>query len=194
MKRILAGVALVALATSTWAAPVVVAGKQYNVTGKIGVKAVGKCYGHSVAGGGYSPTPIDASILLGNSDQAGGTFTWFNDTIMVAPVATGTITERNGNKLTLKFDGDATDGAGSVLFTMSGIQPGVYGDGAVEFGGYKFDAVVSNAKVNGQASTKIKITESVSTSMRTISTPCSFKWTVKRVLTGVETTPTPPPM
>lgn len=194
MKRILASVVLAAAATSTWAAPLVVAGKQYDVTGKIGVKAVGKCYGHSAAAGGYSPEPINASILFGDSDQQDGAFTWFNDTIMVAPVATGTIQKHKGNKMELLFDGDAGSGAGSVLFTMSGIDPTSYGDGVVQFGGYKFDAVVSKAKVNGQATTKIKITESVSTSLKTISTPCSFKWTVKRVLTGVETTPTPPAM
>ena len=185
MKKLMAG-ALLFAAGSALAAPVPVANKTYDVTGHIGVKATGRCYGRSVSVGKMSPVEIGATITLGELDNTGGIFTWTNDTLMpYGAVSTGSILLREGNRLDLMFDNDS-EAPGSVLFTMANIPDTSSPDGVVSFGDYQLKANVKKARVDGVPTTKIRVTEKVSTSLVMNATPCTYRWTVKRVLSGYE--------
>lgn len=189
MKKLLASVLLATAATAASAAPVVVAGKTYDLTGRIGVKASGRCYGRSVSVGKMSPVDIFATISIGGSDTTDGTFTWSNDSLMVfGAVSNGNITLREGNRLDLAFD-IGSEAPGSALFQMANIPDTSSPDGTVSFDNYVFKANVAKARKDGQPTTKIKVTEQVSTQLVMNGGQCTYRWTVKRVMKGFEATP-----
>ena len=165
------------LPISVQAAPVDLTNKQYNLTGKMAVSGSAKCYGFSGKAGKVSPVELTASIRFGESDQVGGVFEWFDDSLSVLD-ATGEISERKNNKLSLAFDNDAA----TALLAMSNIPPnqGTGGTG-LTVDSYSFQASASNKKLT--------VTEKVV--MRIDFSPCTYRWTIKRKLSGPEFIPVP---
>ncbi len=183
-KTVMAGVLVLSLPMAANAAPVDTTNKQYDMTGRISVRGTGKCYGRSASAGKVSPVDIFASIKFGESDQIGGTFDWFGDSLM-PPMssATGEILERKGNNLTLQFTGQDAQTAGSVLFSLANIPPTSGGGATVSVGAYSLTAVATKKNLT--------VTEKVSVSVE-VPPACTFKWTVKRKMKGDVLLPPPP--
>jgi hypothetical protein len=184
MKRFaIAGLLALSLPLSLNAAPVDTTGKQYDMAGRISVHGTGKCYGRSASAGKVSPVDIFASIKFGDSDQAGGTFDWFNDTLM-APMFTdtGEIVERSGNKMTMIFTGENAQTAGSALFSIANIPPSSGAGNPVSVSAYSLTSVVTK--------NKLTVTEKVSVGVD-VPPYCSFKWTIKRKMKGDVVVPPP---
>ncbi|HSC75945.1 MAG TPA: hypothetical protein VLB90_06905 [Pseudomonadales bacterium] len=179
-KIVVASLLALSLPMTLNATPVDVANKQYNMVGRISVHGTGKCYGHSASAGKVAPEDIYASISFGDVDETGGTFQWFDDSLMVATTANGDILERDGNKMTLQFTGQNAQAAGSALFTLANIPPTSGAGGSVSVGKYSLTAVATKKSVT--------VTESTSMSVNAAS-GCTFTWTIKRKMKGNVVTP-----
>lgn len=181
MKKYALSILLVALLPiGAHAAPVDLKNRQYNLTGKMSVNGSAKCYGRSASAGKVSPVELTASIRFGESDQVGGTFEWFDDSLSVLDI-TGDIFNRKGNTLELAFDNDGA----TALLAMANIPPSSGGEGGagVNVDSYSIKAVATNKT--------LVVTEKV---VMKISMPpyCEYRWTIKRKMKGAPVAPPVP--
>ena len=176
MKKIaLASLLALSMPVLVQAAPVDVSNKQYNMVGRISVHGSARCFGRAASAGKVAPGDIFASIKFGEIDEVGGTFEWFDDSLMVATTATGAILDRDGNKLTLEFTGQDALAAGSALFSLANIPPTSGEGGTVTVDKYSLTAKATKKSVI--------VTESTSVNLNATN-GCTFKWTIKRKMKG----------
>lgn len=175
------------IAATAQAASLDISGKQYDLSGRIKVKAKAKCNGYGGQAQGVAPTKIAASIRFApSSNSAGDEFEWFGDTLLSPGVTTkGQIADRGGNRLTLQFGDEGAESAGSILYRMAGIPPTASQGGVVTFGNYAFTGKVGKA---GKKGTRLQVTEKVTAAAKAQagSYSCTYNWTVTRILAGFE--------
>lgn len=181
MKKYALSILLAAmLPISVQAAPVDLKNKQYNLTGKMAVKGSAKCYGRSASAGKVSPVELTASIRFGDSDQVGGAFEWFDDSLSVLDT-TGDIIERKGNTVTLAFDNEGA----TALLAMANIPPTSGGEGGsgITVDSYSIKAVATNKTLSVNEKVIMKIS---------MPPACEYRWTIQRKMKGAPVTPPSP--